>query len=72
MSIGNLAGLASSVKPPPLPAVLPFRHVGATAGRENSSFIYLYYQANDTHFGEISFDNDAGVWSAEPVFIAVT
>ncbi|CAD6591448.1 MAG: hypothetical protein ASARMPREDX12_005172 [Alectoria sarmentosa] len=71
MDIGDVDTGLSSVDAPPLPATVPFRHIGATSGG-NSSVIYVYYQVNETHLGEISFDNDNGVWSAQPVFVPVS
>ena len=72
MEIGSVdASVFSSVAPPSLPAIVPFRHIGATSGGGNSSTVYVYYQVNQSHFGEISFDNDDGVWSAQPVFVPV-
>ena len=72
MDIGDVDTGLSSVDPPPLPATVPFRYIGATSGGANSSVVYVYYQVNETHFGEISFDNDNGVWSAQPVFVPVS
>ncbi len=72
MDIGGVDTGLTAVDPPPLPPTVPFRHIGATSGGGNSSVLYIYYQANDTHFGEISFDNNDGVWSSQPVFISVS
>ena len=62
----------SPVAHPPLPATIPFGRIGATSGGGSSSIIYVYYQVNQSHFGEISFDNNDGVWSAQPVFVPVS
>lgn len=70
--VGSVDSGLTPVNPAPLPATVPYRHLGATSGGGNSSTIYVYYQVNDTHFAEVSFDDENGVWSPQPVFIPVS
>ena len=65
-------GGLDDVTPPSVSMTVLFRHIGAVAGEDNSTLIYLYYQMNETHFGETIYNQNTQAWSAQPNFIQIS
>ena len=52
------------------PKAIPYSQFSSSVD-ENSTFVYMYYQVNETTIAEITFNLNSGIWSSNPTYIRV-